>query len=142
VNDSPEDPRFKPPAHTCIQLKPLRGILIPMSRGKSKKYRSYLDLHTAEARELAIIIGLGLLMVLSLLVRKSLIHFQNPDYQTFSSWYDFVKAHGLHSFKYVFSNYNPPYTYFLYIATKLPVAKIVAIKFSYIRYYPLTSVVG
>lgn len=70
----------------------------------------------------------ALLLILTILVRVGMINYKTDDYTSFSSWYDFVKAHGLHSFKYTFSNYNPPYTYFLYIATLLPISKIVAIK--------------
>jgi Gpi18-like mannosyltransferase len=97
----------------------------------SKRLKNYLpdiDLHDEKARRLAIFGCLGILILLSLLARKSLIDFQNTDYKSFSHWYDFVKDHGLGSFKHAFSNYNPPYTYFLYLITLLPVAKIVAIK--------------
>jgi Gpi18-like mannosyltransferase len=87
-----------------------------------------VDLHDEDARKWGIIACLFFLLVLSILVRKSLINFQDPDYGLFSGWYDFVKAHGLHSFKYGYSNYNPPYTYFLYILTILPISKIVALK--------------
>jgi len=69
-----------------------------------------------------------ILFIITILIRVSLVKFQSGDYATFSGWYDFLKLHGIHSFKYSFSDYNPPYTYFLYIATLLPVSKIVAIK--------------
>jgi Gpi18-like mannosyltransferase len=95
---------------------------------KLRKYLELADLHNARARKPAIFICLGALLLLSLLIRKSLIDFQNVDYQSFSFWYDFVKDHGIGSFKYGFSNYNPPYTYFLYLITLLPISKIVAIK--------------
>lgn len=99
-----------------------------MSISAVKKYVHATDLH-AEKNQKWVIVGLlALLFILAVVIRKSLIHFQNPDYMIFSSWYDFVKAHGIHSFKAGFSNYNPPYTYFLYIATLLPISKIVAIK--------------
>jgi len=68
------------------------------------------------------------LFLLAIIVRKSLIGFENADYTIFSSWYDYVKLHGLSSFSTNFSNYNPPYTYFLYLITLVPVSKIVAIK--------------
>lgn len=99
-----------------------------MNSERLKKYLKYLDLHTEDASRWAIILGFIVLAIGSLLVRKSLIHFNDPDYGFFSSWYDFVKIHGLHSFKYSFSNYNPPYTYFLYICTILPISKMAAIK--------------
>jgi len=92
------------------------------------KITKALDLQDQSNAGLYIKICLGVLVLLSLLMRISLIKFQNGDYVIFSSWYDFVNQHGLGSFKYAFSNYNPPYTYFLYIATLLPVSKIVAIK--------------
>lgn len=43
-------------------------------------------------------------------------------------WYDFLRAHGLHSFRYQFADYTPPYLYMLYVLTKLPLAKVTAIK--------------
>jgi Gpi18-like mannosyltransferase len=95
---------------------------------KRKKEHLSVDLHTENARKWAIYGCLAALVVLSLLVRKSLIGFQNGDYTFFSGWYDFAKAHGFHSFKYGYSNYNPPYTYFLYTITLLPIAKMTAIK--------------
>ncbi len=91
-----------------------------------------IDLHTEKSRRMAIYAVIALLALLSLVVRKSLVNFQDPDYQIFSSWYDFIKVHGIHSFKYGydagFSNYNSPYNYFLYLAALIPVSKIVAIK--------------
>jgi len=97
---------------------------------KEKKNREHLSvgLHTENAQKWAVYGCLAALLVLSLLVRKSLIGFQNGDYTFFSSWYDFVKAHGIHSFKYSYTNYSPPYTYFLYILTLLPIAKMTALK--------------
>lgn len=69
------------------------------------------------------------LFALSFLIRIDLIKYQTFDYNYyFSNWYDFLKTNGIHGFQYSFSNYNPPYTYFLYIATLLPLSKIVAIK--------------
>jgi Gpi18-like mannosyltransferase len=80
-------------------------------------------------QKLAIYICFGLLALISLAVRKSLINFETGDYiSAFSPWYDFLKLHGLHGFKYGFSNYNPPYTYFLYLTTLLPISKIHAVK--------------
>lgn len=88
----------------------------------------------------------ALLFLLSLAVRVSMVKFQSGDYSAFSSWYDFVKAHGLHSFKYSFSNYNPPYTYFLYLVSLLPLPKILAIKallifFDFVMAYAIYLVV-
>jgi Gpi18-like mannosyltransferase len=96
------------------------------------RLRAWADLHDQKRHKSVILICLAGLILLSLLARKSLIDFKNPDYQTFSAWYDFIKSHGIHSFKYDaaqgFSVYNPPYTYFLYLASLLPVSKLVAIK--------------
>lgn len=102
-------------------------ILIPMKR-EVNKLIELMNLRDEKNHRTYIYIGFALLFVLSLFARKSLIKFQDADYQIFSSWYNFVKIHGIHSFKYGFSNYNPPYTYFLYILTILPISKIVAIK--------------
>ncbi len=97
-----------------------------------KKLANYADLHDSENQRYVLYVLLSLLVLLTFIARISLIHFQNGDYYTFSFWYDFIKLHGLHSFKYGadagFSVYNPPYTYFLYLAALLPLSKIVAIK--------------
>ncbi len=97
-----------------------------------QKLVTRLDLHDKQTQKYIIYMVFGVLCVLAVLVRASLIKFQNVDYSIFSSWYDFAKLHGIHSLKYGysdgFSNYNPPYAYFLYIATLLPLSKIVAIK--------------
>lgn len=69
------------------------------------------------------------LAVLALALRVNFIHYQSHDYTVFlSPWYDFLASHGIHSFKYNFSNYNVPYLYLLYASTFLPVSKIIAIK--------------
>lgn len=99
-----------------------------MNVAKIKNYLLLLDPHDEKNLRRAVIGGFVFLAVLALLIRQPLINFNTGDYQAFGGWYDFVKAHGLHSFKYEFSNYNPPYTYFLYILTLLPIAKMTAIK--------------
>jgi Gpi18-like mannosyltransferase len=97
-------------------------------KSSTSKLLKYTDLRTREGQKLVRYFVVGLIVVLCVVVRISLIHFKDPDYTYFSSWYDYVNKHGLHSFKYAFSNYNPPYTYFLYILTILPISKLVAIK--------------
>lgn len=86
------------------------------------------NLHQDDARRFVLWICFGVILGLSLLVRKELIPFTNADYDIFASWYDYVKQHGIISFRDAFSNYNPPYTYFLYLVTLLPVSKLLAIK--------------
>lgn len=93
-----------------------------------KKYWKYLDLHDKKVQHWSILACLALLLLMAIAARVSLLKFVNPDYDVFSAWYDYVNVHGLHSFKDAFSNYNPPYTYFLYLSTLLPVSKIIAIK--------------
>jgi len=93
-----------------------------------KSLRGIFNLHDPKNTIFYVAIGLIAIFILSMIIRKNLIGATNADYQIFVSWYDYVKAHGLHSFATDFSNYNPPYTYFLYLITLLPVAKIVAIK--------------
>jgi hypothetical protein len=92
-------------------------------KSSTSKLLKYTDLRTREGQKLVRYFVVGLIVVLCVVVRISLIHFKDPDYTYFSSWYDYVNKHGLHSFKYAFSNYNPPYTYFLYILTILPISK-------------------
>lgn len=99
-----------------------------MNAKKLRKFFSTIDLHDERSRTWVIRGVLIALAILALAVRRSLIDFQNLDYLIFSNWYDSVKMGGIHSFKDVISNYNPPYTYFLYVVTLIPVSKIVAIK--------------
>lgn len=99
---------------------------------KSAEIRQYTDLHDRRVQKTVVIALLFCLGIMSILARTSLVHFWDPDYGIFASWYDFVKIHGIHSFKFGadagFSNYNPPYSYFLYIVTLLPLSKMLAIK--------------
>lgn len=99
---------------------------------KTKSLLRLADLHNNKNTQVYIYICLALLLIVSILLRISLIKFKNSDYLIFSSWYNFIKVHGISSFKYGskagFSNYNPPYSYFLYIASLLPISKAVAIK--------------
>jgi Gpi18-like mannosyltransferase len=73
---------------------------------------------------------IGILFLLSLVLRLSLYHVITNDYTFFlSPWYDFIKTHGgFAALKYNFSNYNPPYLYLLALAVYTPIPKIVAIK--------------
>jgi Gpi18-like mannosyltransferase len=97
-----------------------------------KTLARYTDLHDPENQKYIVYILFGLLVVLAFVARISLVHFKDGDYTAFSDWYRFIKIHGIHSFKYGasdgFSVYNPPYTYFLYLASLLPVSKLIAIK--------------
>ena len=99
-----------------------------MGRGLSR----VLDLHAPASQRWATSVVLVLLGLLSVAVRVSLVGFQNADYHLFSAWYDFARSHGIGSLRYGasngFSNYNPPYSYFLYLLTLLPLPKIVALK--------------
>jgi len=101
-------------------------------QARLKSLVNKVDLHKANTQSVMIYLLIGVICLLSVAVRKSLVHFQSLDYQYFSAWYDFAKEHGIHSFKYGyadgFTNYNPPYTYALYLSTLLPISKIMAIK--------------
>jgi Gpi18-like mannosyltransferase len=97
-------------------------------KNKKSKLAELVDLHNGKAQKYVRLYGFIFIGLLAVLVRISLMKFQNADYQIFSSWYDYVNQHGIHSFKDAFSNYNPPYTYFLYLVTLLPISKIAALK--------------
>lgn len=72
--------------------------------------------------------AIGLALALSL--RLSLFGFQSGDYVShLGLWYDYIQSHGgFSAFKDNFSNYTPPYLYFVWLATKLPVQKLYALK--------------
>jgi Gpi18-like mannosyltransferase len=69
-------------------------------------------------------------LALALALRLSLFQFQSGDYVAcLAVWYDYIQTHdGFAAFKDHFSNYTPPYLYLLWLATKLPVQKLYAIK--------------
>lgn len=53
----------------------------------------------------------------------------NGDYTIYiSNWYDHLHTYGFAGFKDNFANYNFPYLFFLYIATILPIPKLLAVK--------------
>lgn len=72
--------------------------------------------------------SIGLALALSL--RLSLFKFQSGDYVShLSLWYDYIETHGgFAALRDNFSNYTPPYLYLMWLATKLPVEKLTAIK--------------
>lgn len=69
-------------------------------------------------------------LALALALRVSLLPFQSGDYVShLGLWYDYIQTHGgFGAFKDNFSNYTPPYLYLMWLATKLPVQKLYAIK--------------
>lgn len=93
-----------------------------------KEITLFLDFHNPVNTKKYIIFASIVLVALAVMVRKSFIGFGNADYDIFAGWYDYVDAHGIMSFNTDFSNYNPPYTYFLYLITILPIEKMLAIK--------------
>jgi Gpi18-like mannosyltransferase len=100
-------------------------------------------------KQQSLIYGLfGVLIILALVLRYSLSDYQGTDYTMYvSQWYEVLKVHGLHEFKYNFSNYNAPYLYLLFIVTKLPISEVHAIKgvsilFDLVLAYGVYLVVG
>jgi Gpi18-like mannosyltransferase len=70
-----------------------------------------------------------LLLISALMLRCHYLGFESRDYTDgFGQWYDYLKAHGIGALKVTFSNYSTSYLLLLYIATLLPLAKIVSIK--------------
>lgn len=100
--------------------KTLRHInLIPI--------RNKRDLNISKIYEILLI---ALIILLALLLRLPLVHFQSPDYiVSLSTWYNFVKSHGgFGALKYKFSDYNIPYLYLIALITYIPLSKLVMIK--------------
>lgn len=113
----------------------------------TKLQKARIFLSQPPSVEWAIYAGFAALLILAALVRFFLIHFQTLDYGVFSAWYDFIKAHGFHSFRYNFANYNFSYTFVLYLFSHLPISKIAAIKgsmiiFDFIQAFAVYKLVG
>jgi Gpi18-like mannosyltransferase len=79
------------------------------------------------------LVELGLLLAalaLALLLRYTLRSFTSLDYESFiSRWYQLFETQGFAALGDKFSNYNPPYLYLLYLATRVlpalsPLAKV------------------
>lgn len=72
--------------------------------------------------------SIGLALAVSL--RLTLFQFQSGDYVShLGLWYDYIQTHGgFSALRDNFSNYTPPYLYLMWLATKLPVEKLYAIK--------------
>jgi Gpi18-like mannosyltransferase len=80
-------------------------------------------------KKLILYVGFGVLVLLALALRYTLLNFKIIDYFLYTGhWYDYLKLHGFQGFRNDFSNYNLPYLYLLFITTLLPISKIVAIK--------------
>ena len=70
-----------------------------------------------------------LCVALAIALRLALFHYQTFDYYNFlGPWYDHIQKYGFKGFQTGFSNYTPPYLYFLWLATSLPLPKLYAIK--------------
>ena len=72
----------------------------------------------------------GLLLVAAIALRLACYNVITIDYTAFvSQWYDYIKSNGgFLALKDNFYNYNPPYLYFIALATYLPVSKLIALK--------------
>lgn len=72
---------------------------------------------------------LVLLVVVALGVRWLFVDVRSGDYRSFlDPWFQHLATHGFAGLADEFSNYNTPYLVLLWLATKLPVSQIVAIK--------------
>jgi len=68
-------------------------------------------------------------VALALALRLALFPHETYDYHNYlSHWYDHLRQNGFQGFKTGFSDYTPPYLYFLWLATHLPLPKLYAIK--------------
>jgi Gpi18-like mannosyltransferase len=69
-------------------------------------------------------------LALAVALRFTLFQFQSGDYVShLGNWYDYIQTHdGFRALRDNFSNYTPPYLYLMWLATKLPVQKLYAIK--------------
>ncbi len=95
---------------------------MPTSRDGVSKFLSKPD-----SFEDSIFWAAGLALAFGL--RISLFHFQSGDYVShLGIWYDHLQTNGFAGFKDNFSNYTPPYLYLVWIATRLPIQKLYALK--------------
>jgi Gpi18-like mannosyltransferase len=70
-----------------------------------------------------------LCVALALALRLALFPYETYDYHNFlGRWYDHLRQNGFQGLSTGFSDYTPPYLYFLWLATHLPVPKLYAIK--------------
>jgi Gpi18-like mannosyltransferase len=69
-------------------------------------------------------------VLIGLLIRFSFFWYRSPDFRTFlEPWCEFIKAHGgFQALRYDFSNYSPPYLYFLALVTYIPIPYLYSIK--------------
>jgi len=74
-------------------------------------------------------LGVASLIVFALILRWKLSPVVNSDYALYYiPWYDHLKQDGLAGFRESFANYNFPYLFLMFLATLLPLGKVVAIK--------------
>ena len=84
---------------------------------------------TAGRRPLLPYLVLGLVVIGALALRWVFVDVQSGDYRAFlSGWFQHLASSGFAGLADEFSNYNTPYLVLLWLATKLPVSQIVAIK--------------
>jgi Gpi18-like mannosyltransferase len=78
-------------------------------------------------RALAVLFVMAI--VVSLLIRKSMIHVETTDFTDFlKPWTDHLKAEGLAGLGSNFSNYNTPYLVLLWLVSHLPFSEVVSVK--------------
>jgi len=85
-----------------------------------------------------------IIIVGALLIRWSVLDFESGDYKwNIRVWYDFIATHPFfEAMKHQFSDYNPPYTYLLAVATFLPIAKLYSIKLFSILFDFVAAILG
>jgi Gpi18-like mannosyltransferase len=96
----------------------------------AEKYKSVrCKLSASDYNQRGRFIIIVILIILALCLRVSLIKVQTSDYIGFiKPWTDFLAAHGLHAFRYDFSNYNTPYLLLLLIGTSFHLPDIIMVK--------------
>jgi Gpi18-like mannosyltransferase len=95
------------------------------------------------------LIGLALALLAALALRLALFSQTNGDLRFFLiPWYDYIRSHGgWRALADNFSNYSPPYTYFLVLLTYLPFIprvigiKLVSIIFDFVLAYAIGRII-
>jgi Gpi18-like mannosyltransferase len=87
-------------------------------------------------------------MLLALVLRVAVVKTDTSDYISFlRPWVEFLKLHGIDSFRYNFANYNTPYLILLYVGTLLRLPDLVIVKgisivFDFVLAYSVYLIVG
>ncbi len=90
--------------------------------------RARLDLRSDSGRRLALWAAYAVIVAAAVMVRVRVSTYSTGDSHIFGLWWEYLRAHGIAGFRTDFGNYNPPYSYLLYLTLLLHLPKMAAIK--------------